>query len=55
MTKGIHTVFALIALCGALAASSHFHQANAQSGSAQLRILKPPANGVDQRRVHRFR
>ncbi len=46
MTKGIYTVFGLIALCGALAAASHLHQANAQSGSAQLRILKPPANGV---------
>jgi transcriptional regulator GlxA family with amidase domain len=46
MTKGNCTVFALIGLCGALAAVSHFHQANAQSGSTQLRILKPPANGV---------
>ena len=46
MTKGIRTVSALIALCGALAAASHFHRANAQSGSTQLRILKPPATGV---------
>jgi transcriptional regulator GlxA family with amidase domain len=46
MTKGIYTVFCLIALCGALAAASHFHQADAQSGTTQLRILKPPANGV---------
>ncbi len=46
MTKGICTIFCLIALCGALAASSHFHQANAQSGATQLPILKPPANGL---------
>jgi transcriptional regulator GlxA family with amidase domain len=46
MTKGIRTVSALIALCGALAAASHSHQANAQSGSTKLRILKPPTNGV---------
>jgi hypothetical protein len=31
---------------GALAAVSHLHQANAQSGSTQLRIIKPPADGV---------
>jgi len=46
MNKNICTGFALVALCGALAASSHFDQANAQIGSAQLRILKPPADGV---------
>ena len=46
MTKGICTVSALIALCGAFAAASYFHRANAQSGSTQLRILKPPANGA---------
>ena len=46
MTKGICTGFALVALCGALATASHFHSANAQFGSSQLRILKPPANGV---------
>jgi transcriptional regulator GlxA family with amidase domain len=46
MTRGIRTVFALIAVWGALVAASHFHQANAQSGSSQLPILKPPANGV---------
>ena len=46
MIKGIRTVSALIALCGALAPASHFHPANAQPGSTQLRILKPPANGV---------
>jgi len=46
MTKGIRTVSALIALCGAFAAASCFHRANAQSGSSQLRILKPPATGA---------
>ncbi len=46
MTKGICTGFALVALCGALASASHFDQANAQIGSTQLRILKPPADGV---------
>jgi len=46
MTKGICTGFALVALCGALATASHFHSANAQFGSSQLRILKPPADGV---------
>ena len=46
MTKGIRTVSALIALCGGLAPASHFHPTNAQPGSTQLRILKPPANGV---------
>jgi transcriptional regulator GlxA family with amidase domain len=45
MTKGIRTVFSFIALWGALAAASHFHQADAQSGSTQLHNLKPPANG----------
>jgi len=46
MTKGICTIIALIALCGALAAASHSHQANAHSRSLQLPTLKPPANGV---------
>jgi transcriptional regulator GlxA family with amidase domain len=46
MTKGIRTVILLAALWGTLAEVSHLHQANAQSGSTGLRILKPPANGV---------
>jgi len=46
MAKGIRMVSALIVLCGAFAAASCFHRANTQSGSAQLRILKPPATGV---------
>jgi transcriptional regulator GlxA family with amidase domain len=46
MAKGIHTVIALAALWGTFAAVSHLHQANAQSGSTELGILKPPANGV---------
>lgn len=46
MNEKICTGFALVALCGALAAAGHFEQANAQIGSNQLRILKPPADGA---------
>jgi transcriptional regulator GlxA family with amidase domain len=46
MTKGIGKLFTFIALCGSFAAASHVDQANEQSGSARLRMLKPPANGV---------
>jgi transcriptional regulator GlxA family with amidase domain len=46
MTKAICSVIALIALCGTLATAILFRQADAHSGSTQLRTLKPPANGV---------
>ena len=46
MTKGIRTVIALAALWSTLTAVSHLHHANAQSGSTELPILKPPASGV---------
>src|SRR5580658_11113348 len=46
MTRKISTVIALTALCGGLAAASHFQPANAQSGPTQLHALKPPASGV---------
>jgi transcriptional regulator GlxA family with amidase domain len=46
MTKEIRTVSAVIALCAGLAAAGHVHQANAQSGSARLLTLKPPAKGA---------
>lgn len=46
MVKGTWTVIALIALCGTLAAASHFPHPDAYSGTIQLRTLKPPDDGV---------
>jgi transcriptional regulator GlxA family with amidase domain len=46
MTKEIRIVSTVIALCAVLAAAGLFRQANAQSGSTQLRALKPPAKGA---------
>jgi transcriptional regulator GlxA family with amidase domain len=46
MTKLICTIIGLVAMSGALATGSHSHQTNAQSGTKQLRSLKPPASGL---------
>jgi transcriptional regulator GlxA family with amidase domain len=46
MTRTIHTVIALVTMCGALAAIGLPHRMNPHSASKQLRTLKPPANGV---------
>jgi transcriptional regulator GlxA family with amidase domain len=46
MTKGIYTVIALVAICGALAAAGRSRPATAHPSLGQLRTLRPPANGV---------
>lgn len=46
MNNKLYGAIVLVALCGALATTGHRNRVEAQSGATQIRVLKPPANGI---------